>query len=104
MLLLMRGAARVCTATGRCPRTSCTSTPGQSVSQASVQQMQSVPTAAAAHGSAWLPARDWCVLAGCRKDATLKELGELLKDVVAEARKKYARLDFSLVYPDREGR
>lgn len=40
----------------------------------------------------------------CRKDATLKELSDLLKDVVVEARKRSCRLDFSLVYPDREGR
>lgn len=34
----------------------------------------------------------------------MKELSDLLKDVVAEARRKTCRLDFSLVYPDREGR
>ena len=40
----------------------------------------------------------------CRPDATLKELSQLLKDVVPSARRRNARLDFSLVYPGPEGR
>ncbi|GAB5036075.1 histone deacetylase complex subunit sap18 [Nannochloropsis oceanica] len=37
-------------------------------------------------------------------DATLKELSQLLKDVVPCARRRVARLEFSLVYPGPEGR
>ncbi len=39
-----------------------------------------------------------------RPDATLKELSQLLKDVVPNARKGSARLEFNLVYPGAEGR
>lgn len=39
-----------------------------------------------------------------RPDATLKELSQLLKDVVPPARKGNARLEFNLVYPGPEGR
>jgi len=39
-----------------------------------------------------------------RPDATLKELSQLLKDVVPNARKGSARLEFNLVYPSAEGR
>lgn len=39
-----------------------------------------------------------------RPDATLKELSQLLKDVVPPARKGSARLEFKLVYPGPEGR
>lgn len=38
------------------------------------------------------------------KDATLRELTDLLKEVVPEARRRDARLSFSFVYPNRQGR
>ncbi|EWM23350.1 histone deacetylase complex subunit sap18 [Nannochloropsis gaditana] len=37
-------------------------------------------------------------------DATLKELSQLLKDVVPCARRRGSRMEFSLVYPGPEGR
>ena len=39
-----------------------------------------------------------------RKDATLRELTELIKDVVPEARGGNKFLNFSFVYPDRAGK
>ncbi|GAV76669.1 SAP18 domain-containing protein [Cephalotus follicularis] len=38
------------------------------------------------------------------KDATLRELTDLVKEVAPAARKKTARLSFALVYPDKSGR
>ncbi|CAI5526873.1 unnamed protein product [Closterium sp. Naga37s-1] len=38
------------------------------------------------------------------KDATLRELTDLLKEVVPEARRREARLSFAFVYPNRQGR
>lgn len=38
------------------------------------------------------------------KDATLKELSELVKQVVPQAKARNARLGFSLAYPDKRGR
>ncbi|GJP39644.1 hypothetical protein CLOM_g23992 [Closterium sp. NIES-68] len=38
------------------------------------------------------------------KDATLRELTDLLKEVVPEARRRDARLSFAFVYPNRQGR
>jgi len=38
------------------------------------------------------------------KDATLRELAELIKDVDRNARESNARLSFSFVYPDRRGK
>ena len=38
-----------------------------------------------------------------RPDATLKELADLLKDVIPAARRKSARLSFAFVYPDKRG-
>ena len=40
----------------------------------------------------------------CRRDATLKELSELVKQVVPQASARNARLGFSLAYPDKRGR
>mmetsp|Transcript_49918 Transcript_49918/g.118908 ORF Transcript_49918/g.118908 Transcript_49918/m.118908 type:complete len:163 (+) Transcript_49918:63-551(+) len=37
-------------------------------------------------------------------DVTLRELADLVKDVAPEARAPTARLDFRLIYPDKEGR
>ena len=37
-------------------------------------------------------------------DVTLRELGELVKEVVIAARMPHARLSFAFVYPDRRGR
>jgi hypothetical protein len=36
-------------------------------------------------------------------DATLKEIGDLLKSTVASSRQKNVTLSFDLVYPDRNG-
>eukprot|EP00002_Diphylleia_rotans_P009468 TRINITY_DN1971_c0_g2_i2.p1 TRINITY_DN1971_c0_g2~~TRINITY_DN1971_c0_g2_i2.p1 ORF type:complete len:133 (-),score=39.39 TRINITY_DN1971_c0_g2_i2:300-698(-) len=38
------------------------------------------------------------------KDATLRELADLIKNVVPEARRYDAKLRFKLVYPDKSGR
>ncbi|KGN56569.1 histone deacetylase complex subunit SAP18 isoform X2 [Cucumis sativus] len=38
------------------------------------------------------------------KDATLRELTDLVKEVAPEARRRNAKLSFALVYPDRHGR
>ncbi|EFJ11264.1 hypothetical protein SELMODRAFT_158899 [Selaginella moellendorffii] len=38
------------------------------------------------------------------KDATLRELTELVKEVAPAARKRDAKLSFAFVYPDRRGR
>jgi histone deacetylase complex subunit SAP18 len=38
------------------------------------------------------------------RDATLKELSDLVRQVVPEARNTGVRLDFSLVYTDKSGR
>lgn len=38
------------------------------------------------------------------KDATLRELSDLIKDVNEDARRPSARLSFSIVYPDERGR
>ncbi|KAM7275900.1 hypothetical protein ACFE04_017766 [Oxalis oulophora] len=38
------------------------------------------------------------------KDATLRELTDLVKEVAPAARKKNAKLSFALVYPDKNGR
>ncbi|GMH44642.1 hypothetical protein BSKO_12594 [Bryopsis sp. KO-2023] len=38
------------------------------------------------------------------KDATLRELTDLIKEVQPEARKPTTRLSFALVYPDKKGR
>lgn len=38
------------------------------------------------------------------RDATLKELSDLVREVVPEARQSGVRLDFSLVYTDKSGR
>lgn len=39
-----------------------------------------------------------------RKDATLRELTELIKAVNSAARRRDSRLSFAFVYPDRRGR
>lgn len=39
-----------------------------------------------------------------RRDATLKELSELVKQEVPQAKARNARLGFSLAYPDKRGR
>lgn len=39
-----------------------------------------------------------------RKDANLKELSELVKQVVPQAKARNARLGFSFAYPDKRGR
>ncbi|XP_050229605.1 histone deacetylase complex subunit SAP18-like [Mercurialis annua] len=38
------------------------------------------------------------------RDATLRELTDLVKEVVPEARRRDARLSFAFVYPDKHGR
>ncbi|KAL5540997.1 hypothetical protein UlMin_042570 [Ulmus minor] len=38
------------------------------------------------------------------KDATLRELTDLVKEVAPEARKRNAKLSFAFVYPDKRGR
>jgi len=38
------------------------------------------------------------------RDASLRELTELVKEVQPAARRREARLQFALVYPDRQGR
>ncbi|AQK60736.1 Histone deacetylase complex subunit SAP18 [Zea mays] len=38
------------------------------------------------------------------KDATLRELTDLVKEVALPARKRNARLSFAFVYPDKNGR
>jgi histone deacetylase complex subunit SAP18 len=38
------------------------------------------------------------------RDATLRELTDLMKEVAPAARKRDARLSFAFVYPDRRGR
>ncbi|KAF2313198.1 hypothetical protein GH714_009729 [Hevea brasiliensis] len=38
------------------------------------------------------------------KDATLRELTDLVKEVAPEARRRNARLSFAFVYPDKHGR
>ncbi|KAJ4832248.1 hypothetical protein Tsubulata_002013 [Turnera subulata] len=38
------------------------------------------------------------------KDATLRELTDLVKEVAPEARRRNARISFAFVYPDRNGR
>lgn len=38
------------------------------------------------------------------KDATLRELTDLVKEVTPEARRREARLSFAFVYPDKDGR
>ncbi|XP_047338681.1 histone deacetylase complex subunit SAP18-like [Impatiens glandulifera] len=38
------------------------------------------------------------------KDATLRELTDLVKEVAPEARKREANLSFAFVYPDKHGR
>ncbi|XWS35712.1 hypothetical protein CRYUN_Cryun20dG0020000 [Craigia yunnanensis] len=38
------------------------------------------------------------------KDATLRELTDLVKEVAPEARRRDARLSFAFVYPDKNGR
>eukprot|EP00850_Spirogloea_muscicola_P024100 SM000441S16124 [mRNA] locus=s441:21619:22789:- [translate_table: standard] len=38
------------------------------------------------------------------KDASLRELTELVKEVASVARRREARLSFAFVYPDRRGR
>ncbi|PIA35762.1 hypothetical protein AQUCO_03500254v1 [Aquilegia coerulea] len=38
------------------------------------------------------------------KDATLRELTDLVKEVAPEARKRDAKLSFAFVYPDKNGR
>eukprot|EP00475_Leptophrys_vorax_P003640 TRINITY_DN12140_c0_g1_i1.p1 TRINITY_DN12140_c0_g1~~TRINITY_DN12140_c0_g1_i1.p1 ORF type:complete len:161 (-),score=1.96 TRINITY_DN12140_c0_g1_i1:415-861(-) len=38
------------------------------------------------------------------KDATLRELTDLLKEVAPEARRRDARLSFAFIYPNRQGR
>lgn len=39
-----------------------------------------------------------------RKDATLREISDLIKGVKKQAQRRETRLDFALVYPDRTGR
>ncbi|XP_048435918.1 histone deacetylase complex subunit SAP18-like [Pyrus x bretschneideri] len=38
------------------------------------------------------------------KDATLRELTDLVKEIAPEARRRNARLSFAFVYPDKRGR
>ncbi|KAB5564437.1 hypothetical protein DKX38_004491 [Salix brachista] len=38
------------------------------------------------------------------KDATLRELTDLVKEVAPEARRRNAKLSFAFVYPDKNGR
>ncbi|KAJ0047541.1 hypothetical protein Pint_15958 [Pistacia integerrima] len=38
------------------------------------------------------------------KDATLRELTDLVKEVASEARRRNAKLSFAFVYPDKRGR
>jgi len=39
-----------------------------------------------------------------RKDASLRELTDLIKEVNTHARSRTARISFALVYPDKRGR
>lgn len=50
------------------------------------------------------PSPIWFFPVLCRPDATLKEISDLVKEVVPFARARHARLTFSLVYPDKRGK
>ena len=40
----------------------------------------------------------------CRRDATLRELTDLIKEVSPQARNRSARVSFALFYPDKRGK
>lgn len=48
--------------------------------------------------------KDKCQEEMVRKDATLREIASLVKDAIPELSGKQGKLEFSLVYPDREGK
>jgi len=47
-----------------------------------------------------VPLDNFCIWFHCRKDATLKELMSLVKEVNPDARRKGTVFDFAIVFPD----